>query len=162
MDKVDAPRQLGMVSRRKAREAALQALYQGDTIGSCSNEELEFFYQHFFSESHSPSAGACYENYRYSRSLVEGVVANIAAIDRQISEASTHWSIERMARTDRNLLRIAVYEILFVDEVPVNVAINEAIEIAKRFSSPEAPQFINGVLDYIAKLISGDDLKRFA
>ena len=67
-----------------------------------------------------------------------------------------------MARVDRNILRIAVYEILFVDAVPANVAINEAIEIAKRFGAPEAPLFINGLLDHIAKTAPGEGLKRLA
>ena len=75
----------------------------------------------------------------------------IVAVDEQLSGASAHWSVGRMARVDRNILRIAVYEMIAIDEIPFNVTINEAIEIAKRFGTHDSPTFVNGVLDHILK-----------
>jgi len=153
MEDLHTPSQLGIVSRRKAREAALQALYQFDTCGECSERELDIFFEHFFPGSAAPSLPESFDNYRYARRLVEGVLVQIVFVDKHIGAASLNWSIERMARIDRNILRIAVYEMLCVDAVPATVAINEAVEIAKRFSSEEAPMFINGVLDQVRKSV---------
>ena len=86
----------------------------------------------------------------FAQLLVRGVSDNSAAIDDTIRKVSEHWRIERMALVDRNILRLAVYEFLFED-TPKTVAINEALEIARRFSTFEATQFINGILDVIAK-----------
>ena len=161
MEDLDSLRQLGIVSRRKAREAALQALYQFDTGGECSERELDLFFEHFFPGCSAPAVAESFENYRYARRLVEGVLVQIILVDKHLAAASLHWSIERMARVDRNILRIAAYEMLCVAEVPASVAINEAVEIAKRFSSEEAPLFINGVLDQIRKT-ADEELKRQA
>lgn len=141
-----------MKSRRSCREAALQALYQFDTLGEYSPESLQLFLEHFQAQSNLDDAD---EESRliadqFCREIVQGVVDNLAAIDDEISRASTHWSVERMARVDRNILRIATYEMAFREDVPRKVSINEAIEIAKRFSAPDASMFINGVLDKIA------------
>ena len=157
MEKVPE-RQLGIASRRKAREAALQALYQCDTLGDCSEQQLDFFFIHFFPESVDPAAGPLHDNYQFARRLLTGVLKEIAMIDSQISGASSHWSVSRMARVDRNIIRIAVFEIACIEEIPVNVSINEAIEVAKRFGAPDSPVFVNGVLDHVAKnLIRGDE-----
>ena len=83
--------------------------------------------------------------------ICEGVLAHLESIDRAISLASTHWSLARMALVDRNILRIAVYEMLHRTDVPPKVCINEAIEVAKRFAAPESSVFINGVLDKVAQ-----------
>lgn len=145
-----------MKSRRSCREAALQALYQFDTLGEFSPESFQLFLTHFQSqlelddtdlESRLIAGQFCLD-------LVNGVVTHIEAIDQAISRASVHWTLSRMARVDRNILRIATFEILFCADVPHKVSINEAIEIAKRFSSPDATVFINGVLDTIASNIS--------
>jgi transcription antitermination factor NusB len=83
--------------------------------------------------------------------ICEGVLAHLESIDHAISLASTHWSLARMALVDRNILRIAVYEMLHRSDVPPKVCINEAIEVAKRFAAPESSVFINGVLDKVAQ-----------
>ena len=148
-----------MKSRRSCREAALQALYQFDTLGAFSAEELETFLAHFQSQTqlddddHESRLVAD----QFCRDLVNGVVSNIEAIDEAITRASAHWSVSRMAQVDRAILRLAAYEILFLSDIPSKVSINEAIEIAKRFSAPEAPMFINGVLD---KLAAQEPLKK--
>jgi transcription antitermination factor NusB len=169
----------GMKSRRKAREAALQALYQCDTLGEWNENALSRFLAAFYPDdimdlsedslsgfsataeaAHSgPAAdakqrGGDIENRDFALTLIRGVTAHLEEIDRLISGASTHWSIARMARVDRNLLRLAAFELQFLLEIPPNVAINEAIEIAKLYGSDESPNFINGVLDHIAKAVA--------
>jgi len=139
-------------SRRSCREAALQALYQFDTLGEFSPETFQLFLDHFQSQAElddaAPESRLIAD--QFCHELVHGVVLNIELIDQQISRASAHWSLSRMARVDRNILRIATFELLFCEDVPPKVSINEAIEIAKRFSAPDATTFINGVLDTIA------------
>jgi transcription antitermination protein NusB len=88
----------------------------------------------------------------FAIALVKGVIDHREVLDSSIQDAATHWSLARMAMIDRNILRVAAFEISFCDQIPASVSINEAIEIAKRFSGPESPNFINGVLDKIARL----------
>ncbi len=92
---------------------------------------------------------------QFANQLVRGVIARLADIDLTISRHTEHWRISRMAVVDRNILRIAAYEFLYETETPRPVVINEALEIARRFSTPEATQFINGVLDAIKRELDG-------
>lgn len=147
-----------MKSRRMCREAAMQALYLCDAQGSFSHETADLFSSHFVriglnddGENTTPR-----ESDPFYREIVDGVLSNREAIDSAIGLASRNWSIARMALVDRNILRVAVYEILYRADVPTKVAINEAIEIAKEFASPEGPTFINGVLD---KVVSQSGVK---
>jgi transcription antitermination factor NusB len=147
-----------MKSRRMCREAAMQALYLCDAQGSFSHETADLFSSHFVriglnddGENTTPR-----ESDPFYREIVDGVLSNREAIDSVIGLASRNWSIARMALVDRNILRVAVYEILYRADVPTKVAINEAIEIAKEFASPEGPTFINGVLD---KVVSQSGVK---
>lgn len=140
-----------MKSRRICREAAMQALYLCDAQGSFSRETVDLFSSYFVriglnddGENTTPR-----ESDPFYREIVEGVLSNREAIDAAIGLASKNWNIARMAIVDRNILRVAVYEILYRLDVPPKVAINEAIEIAKEFASPEGPTFINGVLDKV-------------
>jgi N utilization substance protein B len=87
----------------------------------------------------------------FARRLLMGTVEHVERIDEMIRRHAEHWRLDRMATVDRNLLRLAVYEFLHSKDIPKTVVINEAIEIARRFSSQESPQFINGVLDSIKK-----------
>ena len=87
----------------------------------------------------------------FARQLVKGTVEHVEEIDRLIQRHAEHWRLDRMATVDRNLLRMAVQEFLYDEETPKTVVINEAIEIARRFSTQESPQFINGILDSIKK-----------
>jgi transcription antitermination protein NusB len=87
----------------------------------------------------------------FAKELVTGTVEQVEDIDRLIQRHAEHWRLDRMAIVDRNLLRLAIYEFLHAQETPKTVVINEAIEIARRFSSQESPQFINGVLDSVKK-----------
>jgi N utilization substance protein B len=136
-----------MGTRRNSRETALQFLYQEDfTIGSDQQfgydlaERFELFCNLFQVNKKARS---------YAIELLQGVSDNLDRLDLLIGDAATNWRLTRIAPTDRNLLRIAVYEILERDDVPPQVAINEAVEIAKRFGGDDSPKFINGVLDAI-------------
>ncbi|MFN8389777.1 MAG: transcription antitermination factor NusB [Bdellovibrionota bacterium] len=129
--------------RRQAREAALQALFMCDFISDWSIQAADFCLEHFsIPKSVRP----------YAAQLCAGVIQNLAKIDSSLTCASEHWSLNRMGRVDRSILRLATFELVFLDEIPVNVAINEAIEIAKRFGAEESPHFVNGVLDRVASL----------
>lgn len=131
-----------MGARRTARECALQLLYQADLTPTSVVPPVELFW-----ERHPKSA----EIRQYADFLYRGALAHREEIDPLIQRYSEHWRIERMAVVDRNILRIAVFEFLHEDEIPTTVVINEALEIARRFSTEESTQFINGILDAINK-----------
>ncbi|MCI5145171.1 MAG: transcription antitermination factor NusB [Candidatus Electrothrix sp. AR3] len=129
--------------RRKSRELALQFLFGHDFQDRSSEEavlqaELEEFYDCFKADDKALP---------YARQLIAGICIHQDDIDRRLSTCSHNWRVERMALVDRNILRIAAYEIVHVQDVPATVAINEALEIAKRYAEPDAIGFINGVLD---------------
>jgi N utilization substance protein B len=132
-----------MGRRRKAREVALQFLYQLDLTGDddAGAQEAEFWARHPVDE----------ETRAFADTLVRGTKANQATIDQLLAQYTEHWDLERMAVVDRNILRSAVYELLLAPEVPPKVVINEAIEIAKKFGTKESSRFINGILDRIHK-----------
>ena len=133
-----------MGSRTKARECALQALYQLDLSGGDARDAVREVLAHF--QEADDITG------RFADELVRGVQSEKVQIDTIIQQSSTNWKLERMARVDRNILRLAVYEILRRADVPVRVTLNEAIELGKKFGSEESSAFVNGVLDRIAHL----------
>ncbi|WP_339135581.1 MAG: transcription antitermination factor NusB [Candidatus Electrothrix sp. GW3-4] len=129
--------------RRKSRELALQFFYGHDIQERPSAEdilhkELEEFRSSFKSDQKA---------HPYAEQLIKGICARQQAIDNALADCSHHWRVERMALVDRNILRIAAYEMLYIEDVPATVAINEALEIAKRYAEPESISFINGILD---------------
>lgn len=131
--------------RRQSREATVQALYMCDFLNKWEIEAVQGCFRHF--DVPDPVRG-------YAEAVALGVIQNLTEVDSQITRASEHWSITRMGRVDRAILRMAAFELVFlVDEVPKSVAINEAIEVAKRFGSDESPNFINGVLDKLGNLV---------
>src|SRR5213592_2481478 len=132
-----------MGRRRRAREVALQFLYQLDLRGEDdpAPHEKEFWTRHALSG----------EAKTLAETLIRGTTANQAKIDQVIEQYTENWDLARMAAVDRNILRMAVYEMLWTAEVPGKVVINEAIEIAKKFGTKESGRFINGVLDRIHK-----------
>ncbi|MFO0724676.1 MAG: transcription antitermination factor NusB [Myxococcota bacterium] len=156
-----------MGDRRQARELALMILYQLDvskmTVEAGLTRAFAFFdgsepvdppppFLEAVSDEPPPSPAAKV----YAEALVRGVVTNQDAIDEALQKASTHWRLDRMARVDRNLLRLGAYEILHAgEEIPRKVAINEAVEVAKRFGTQESPAFINGILDRLGKKDGG-------
>ena len=128
-----------MGSRTKARETALQALYQLDTGGGSGQEVLAGHFDPLDAETR-----------RFAEELVRGVEKERPAIDAIIERTSTNWKIERMARVDRNILRLAIFELLRRPDVPVKVTLNEAVELGKKFGSEESSAFVNGILDKVA------------
>lgn len=138
-----------MGSRTKARECALQALYQLDTSAGDAREAVRGVMAHF-DEADPEQADP--DTARFADELVRGVQSERAAIDALIQKSSTHWKLDRMARVDRNILRLGVYELLRRADVPVRVTLNEAIELGKKYGSEESSSFVNGVLDRIAHL----------
>ena len=139
-----------MGTRRRAREFALQILYQLDVQDQLSDEQaLGMFWRNFAAtaEAEGALASDLGEIQPFAEKLVRGVREHLADLDAQIQGASKNWRLERMARVDRNLLRLALYELKHVDDVPAKVAINEAIEIAKRYGTNESSAFVNGILD---------------
>lgn len=149
-----------MGSRRQAREFALMILYGMDLartpadaalagfLGSFATGEVLDPVPGFITQApdrlERPSPGV----EEHLRRLVFGVSGNIEAIDASITETSSHWRLDRMSCVDRNLLRLSAYELLFLgEEIPRKVAINEAVEVAKRFGSKESSAFVNGLLD---------------
>lgn len=130
-----------MSVRRKARETALQILYKTDISEGRAGEDLH--------ELDSLVAGT--EARRYCETLVSGIDAKRDEIDAVIERHSENWTVERMAVVDRNILRIAVYELMHSEDVPYKVAIDEAVELAKLYGTEESGAFINGIIDKVRK-----------
>jgi len=129
-----------MLERTRARRQALQILYQRDVTGETVSRILA-------QKSYSTEDG---EPDEFCRTLVEGVERYAPGIDETIAEVSENWTVSRMPFVDRNILRLATYEILYDTEVPPSVAINEAVELAKVYGGEDSSKFVNGVLGKIA------------
>ena len=132
-------------ARRKARRLALQALYEADSTG----HETEAAVSRLLAEGKLSG-----ENADFVRELVSGVTRNKEGIDLHIKSFATAWPIEQLSIVDRNILRLAIFEILLDNKVPAKVAINEAVELAKTFGGDNSPKFVNGVLGSVSTLIS--------
>lgn len=133
------------MSRRLARETALQVLFQLDMSGEKS--DIEAVVRHWAEEFAVPE-----QSIPFAQELVAGTLEHQSEIDEKLVGLSEGWGLKRMASVDRNLLRLAAYEILYHPEIPGRVTINEAIEIAKLYGSVESGKFINGILD---KIVAG-------
>jgi len=127
--------------RRKSRELALQMLFQLDV-----NKNGPDWRKHFWELHPAPM-----EARAFADALVDGVLKHQTDIDRLIQKHAQHWTLKRMSIIDRNILRCAIFELLMLSDIPAKVTINEAIEIAKRYSDDEASAFVNGILDHIIK-----------
>ena len=133
-----------MGSRRKARECALQMLFAADVADTRADELARTFWSEL-------ADGELEEQGReFATRLALGTLTHLAEVDERIKSRAEHWRIDRMATVDRNVLRLAVYEFLH-EPTPRTVAINEALEVARRFSTYEATQFINGILDAVKR-----------
>ena len=132
-----------MKGRRLARATALQALYIIDVSGIPEEVALATQQETLDSLKENDSS--------FSRDLVLGTRKFLSQIDQKIAEAATHWRIDRMTSVDRNILRLSTYELSYIPDTPAKVAINEAIEIAREFSTEESARFVNGILDKISK-----------
>jgi N utilization substance protein B len=145
----------GVGPRRRARECALQVLFSLDVNPTLTPPQaLAHFWRDFVAEARSADDGDGAETAEvtlFAEQLVRGTVENLEEIDRIVQRASKNWRLERMARVDRNVLRLATYELRFEPEVPAKVVINEAIEVARRYGAAESPAFVNGLLDRISQ-----------
>ncbi len=131
-----------MGTRRRARENALKILYARDVGKHTAQQALESFWEYF----ENPDDGR-----DFTDMLVLGTEEHLDDIDEAIQDVSTHWKLPRMAYVDRNILRMAAFELFHVREVPKRVTLNEAIEIAKRYGADDSWAFINGILDKLAQ-----------
>lgn len=149
-----------MRKRSRAREFALQVLYELDIARS--EPELEEALEDFWRDRSdlaltSPEKMALEDDKKepdiraYTEKLVRGTLQKRSVIDPTIERYAENWEMQRMACVDRNILRLATFEILHVEEIPVKVAINEAVELAKRYGEQDSSKFVNGILDRIAK-----------
>jgi N utilization substance protein B len=138
-----------MLERSRARRLAMQILYQRDITGESVGVILG-------TKAYSVEDG---EPDDFCRQLVTGVEEHLPEIDEMIGTVSENWSVSRMPLVDRNILRLATYEVLFVDDVPPSVAINEAVELAKVFGGEDSSKFVNGVLGKIAERHAADEEK---
>lgn len=128
--------------RRQARELAFQVLFQTEFAPLVPLAQILELYESQVEK----------DSVQYAEELIQGVVKNKTQIDSKIQSASSHWKLDRMATIDRNILRIAVYEMRFAGSpLKENIAINEALEIAKKYGTSESAAFVNGLLDQIAK-----------
>lgn len=133
-----------MGTRREGREAAVQYLYQLDLNG----RDVHASPEQFWNLRTGPNAEGTPPKTRvFAEQIVAGVSAHLAEIDERIQKYAANYQLHRIAAVDRNILRVAIYEMLHVPDVPPVVAINEAIEIAKRFGGEESGRFVNGILD---------------
>lgn len=132
-----------MRKRTRSREFALQILYQMDITDDNYETSLSGFWQAREQEN------TIEEVKRFTAELVSGVAENLEAIDKKISQYATNWQLERMAVIDRNILRMGCLELMFREDIPPKVSINEAVELAKKYSGREAGKFVNAILDKI-------------
>ncbi|MSR47970.1 MAG: transcription antitermination factor NusB [Planctomycetes bacterium] len=129
-----------MRRRTRARELALQFLYTVEMKGADARDELDDFLV---------AAGASRVARAFATQLIDGVLAQQVAIDKVLAATATNWSLSRMPPVDRNILRLGAFELLHSTDVPVEVALNEAIELGKRYSTANSGSFINGILDKV-------------
>jgi transcription antitermination protein NusB len=127
-----------MARRSRAREVALQLLFQRDHNPQVDRSNIERFVR---ARLHEPSLES------FCLSLYDGVVAHQGEIDQHLAEIAENWRLPRMAAVDRNVLRLGAYELLYVPEIPPNVVLDEAIELARRYGAVDSSAFVNGVLD---------------
>jgi len=129
-----------MRRRTQAREVALQLLYQIDLLKGLPREDQERFLA-----EHAEGV----EVQEYARALVQGVLEHRREIDHRIEEVARNWELGRMATIDRNVLRMGIYELIYRSDIPPKVAINEAVELAKKYSTKNSSAFVNGILDKV-------------
>lgn len=146
-------------SRRRAREIALQILYLVDANPELTAEQaMQLYFGSLASPAGGGEEGVSSSGESFDRQLtddiVRGVVERRSGIDELLGRVSRTWRLERMARLDRNVLRLAVWELQHSPDVPMEVVINEAVDLARRFGSAEAPAFVNGILDSAAVALS--------
>ncbi len=138
------------MGRKNARVGAMQLLYSMELNKDFSHENIEKFFENYdFSESEKS----------YINSVISELVNNLDSVDEVLSDNLQGWTIPRLATVDREILRVAIFEFLYRKDIPVEVSINEAVEIAKKYSSEESPKFVNGILASILKNLKDESDK---
>ena len=142
-----------MASRRRAREYALQALFQSDMAETEVSRALNALWSGLLEDEDGSLGGrqADSSEIDFASNLAAGVEREQNVLDRKIETCSTNWRMSRMPHVDRNILRMGAYELLFMEDVPAHVTINEAIELAKKYGTSESRGFVNGILDRLAR-----------
>ncbi len=133
-----------MAARHRSRRRALQILFEWDMRGGLIESAVQHYYDSLFSEESETRPKAD----KFMEELVNGTVSNANIIDKQIESKAEHWRLERMPVVDRNILRLAIYE-LSTNTLPAPIVIDEALELARQFSGDESVSFINGILDAV-------------
>ena len=133
-----------MGKRTQSREIALQVLYQIDMSEGTTEEDFNLFWDHFTPPDNLKE---------FSWKIVSGVCQHEGEIDVIIEHYSEHWRLKRMSIVDRNILRLAIFELMFCDDIPPKVVLNEAVELGKKFGSDKSGSFVNGILDKVAHRI---------
>jgi N utilization substance protein B len=145
------------MTRRKGREIALQVLYQIEMSKLPAKEALAQYKKHFIEASSDEEESSfddvkdLEEAFNFASDLVLGIEKNKNFIDEKIKEYTRNWSFDRLNSTDKNILRIAIFEMFFRPDIPEVVSINEAVELAKLYGTDDSPAFVNGILDSIYK-----------
>lgn len=146
------------MTRRKGREIALQVLYQIEMSNLSAKEALAQYRNHFIEASSDEEEASSFEDvkdleeaFNFASDLVLGIEKNRNFIDEKIKEYTKNWSFDRLNTTDKNILRIAIFEMFFRPDIPEVVSINEAVELAKLYGTDDSPAFVNGILDSIYK-----------
>jgi N utilization substance protein B len=144
-----------MGARHSGREAALQMLFQIEASAASADDAIDLFWRSF-------AADADPEGRVYADACVRGVVESGAALDQQIAAASQNWRVERMARVDRNVLRLGTWELVHQADIPRAVVLDEAVELAKAYGTDDSSAFVNGVLNKVADALGRKDEPRAA
>lgn len=134
--------------RTQARECAVQVLYQVE-IAQCEWQEA---YDDYFAANEFPFAVK-----KFTSFLVEGIIAHDEKLDEPIKKYARNWDLDRMAVIDRNVLRLGIFELLYVADIPPKVSINESVELAKKFGDLDSAKFVNGILDSVFRNEKKDD-----
>ena len=138
-----------MPSRHRSRERALQVLFQWDLRKLVADQALDHFYGSLIREDDEIDVSLRRD--RFMEQLFRDTVSRLEEIDGQIQKHSEHWRLDRMDRVDKSILRMGVFELLFCDDIPSKVAMNEAVDLGKKFGAEESGAFINGILDTISR-----------
>lgn len=141
-----------MRNRRQGRELALQVIFQLDIAGGDPAEAFDLVVRLAAEDPEENQSQSLTDDVReFARALLDGTIGHLPEIDERLRTYAREWSLERMANVDRNILRLALFEMLYLEDVPLSVSINEAVELAKIYSTPDSGRFINGILGKIAQ-----------
>jgi len=145
-------------NRRRGRELALKVIFQLDLAGGGLPEAFDLTVKLIGEDPEEPDAAPLTDDtVEFARRLLSGTIDNLPEIDSRLRSYAREWTLERMANVDRNILRLALYEMLHLDDIPLSVSINEAVELAKVYSTPDSGRFINGILGKIAGTLDAPD-----